>query len=96
MSTHEEQMRAYLVLAKSLDIPIQSLREAQEHLVSGNPEEAGRKLAEAVAVINRLMEFSEPTPSDKGFRDGERAVEQAKGVAAGIWKGIFGEDPRQK
>ena len=94
-----------VVQARALDMPIASLQEAKEYLVVNNYVAYQVKLVEATLVLIKLVEMttdimdvdSNPIaqPEDKGFESGEQAVEYAKGLAAGIWKGIFGEDPRE-
>ena len=102
MPTKEEAEAAVrLTMARTLDMPIQCISEAQEALVYGDIEKASEKLGMAMVIIGKVIGLDEayddpkPTPQNRGYAGGEDAVEYTKGLAAGIWKGIFGEDPRQ-
>lgn len=94
-----------LVQARALDMPIASLQEAKEYLVVNNYVAYQVKLVEATLVLIKLVEMTTDAmdgdtspvapPQEDGFESGEQAVEYVKGFAAGIFKGIFGEDPRK-
>ena len=84
-------------MAKMLDIPIENLKQSQKFFREGNIQGGFMHFALAKGFMDNLTEDenSKPPAQDKGYSGGEDAVEYAKGLAAGVWKGIFGEDPRQ-
>jgi len=84
-------------MAKMLEIPIANLKQSQEFFRQGNLEGGFVHFAIAKGFMDNLTEDDNPRlpAQNRGYTGGEDAVEYAKGLAAGIWKGIFGEDPRQ-
>lgn len=80
----EEQARklAFLVtIARSLEIPINSLTEAAEALVAGQVDAGAVHLAQAKFVLDRLLGMREEEVTDKEFVE---AVEMFKDFMARV------------
>ena len=94
----DEQMAREM--AKMLDVPIENLKQSQQFLRDGNFQGALLNLALAKAFLDSLTGLEEQIPAspaqmqERGYETADNTIEFAKGLAARVFKGVFGVDPR--